>query len=444
MHFLDNQHPLVTIGILGRMIRNPHTIGSTPLTQSPEMPLNIARSPTSWMRLQDQLTGMELIRAVKPGAVRIIARAYNPIFFVMAGSDRVHTAGKIPHINAMELDIIKDHLQAFILSVIFVVAAVTLLMNSMLLRGIPMDDVTDSRKGEGPLLTTQTLIEGHSLDVAMMTSAPCGLLVTVGFDRRIVVWKLGGTQQPWTKQVIRPACTEHVLWPVLAVAVDDKGKWLAVATKSGRVSFFKLEDGSCTRTVQLDLHERTPNTFFFSPRPDEHHGPQLITLAYNGDLFETYVKSGETIPHQINGKEKIVVSSSHGVVIPRLSLRIVTACQRGRIFVTSKSQGGEWYTEKLSLTAPPLTSPLMEPGEPCTILPLSALGMVVSSRSCNVELVDLLTGTSSYSPLLSDVTYLTVIQEASFAPSKPASSDLQHFAHFMRSVEHAYTVAVLL
>ncbi|KAI5800101.1 sterol-sensing domain of SREBP cleavage-activation-domain-containing protein [Geopyxis carbonaria] len=390
MHFLDNQHPLVTLNVLGDMIRNPKTIGQRSLSQVSEMPLNVARTPTAWMRSQDQLTGMELIRAVKPGNIRVIARAYNPLFFVLAESNRARTPEKMPNIlSTLELDIIRDHFQSFILSVAIVVAAVIVLMNYLLLTDIPMEEPTQP-KVEVSLLTCQTLIEGHSLDVAILAASPSGILVSVGLDRRIVVWKLNGNRQLCVKHVIRPSCTEHILWPVMALAADEKGEWLAVASRSGQISFYKLDQATLHRSVHVEMQSHQPSAFFFAPRhDDQHHGPRLMILCSDGRLFEIYVRTAEIVKHRIC--EGIVVSSSHGVFTPRLPLRIVTACQRGRIFVTAKS-GGDWYTEQLNLMAPPLTSPILEPGEPCTILPLSALGMVISSRSCNVELVDILSG----------------------------------------------------
>lgn len=391
MHFLDNQHPAITLLALGSILRNPKNIRKATLAQTSEMPLNVVRSPTAWMRAQDQVTGMELIRAVKPGDVRAIARAYNPLFFVLAGSDRARTPSKMPNImSTLELDVIKDHMQSFILTVIIVVAGITMLMNYLLFDDVPMDEPTRSRKGEGPQLTCQTLIEGHSLDIAMITASPKGVVVSVGLDRRIVVWKLATSRRPASKDVIRPTCSEHNLWPVIAIALCPKGEWLAVAPRNGPISFFRADKAVFYRTLPVDMRGQAPSAFFFAPDMGLNLGPRLIVIGHDGWLSEVFVKTGETVRHRICSG--IIVSSSHGVFTPRLPLRIVTACQRGRIFVSSKSSG-DWYTEQLDLNAPPQTSVVLEPGEPCTILPLSGLGMVISSRSCNVELVDLLSGT---------------------------------------------------
>lgn len=403
MHFLDNQHPIVTGMMLLDVVRHPNRFTHGALGH--EMPLNVARTPIAWLSKQDEYTGMEIIRAAKhmgtakSNAVRIIARAYQPLFFELAGSDRSQTPDKMPNIiSTIDIDVLKDHMQSFVLTIVFVVAGITALMNYLLGNETP-DEHDGSSKGGGPLLKCQTLVEGHCLDVAMLASSPRGILVSVGLDRRIVVWKLKGNRQPCLKDVIRPTCPEHILWPVLAMALDEKGEWLAIAPKSGKVSFYQVEKSCLYRSLDVDMQGHQPSAFFFAPRElnddQQRHGPRLVVVRSDGWLFEVNIRTGETVYHQIC--DGVIVSSSHGVFTPRLPLRIVTACQRGRLFVTAKSQG-EWYTQQLDLMSPPFVSPIMEPGEPCTILPLSSLGMVVSSRSCSVELVDILSGKKKKPP----------------------------------------------
>jgi hypothetical protein len=92
MHFLDNQHPITTLVMLIDMLRNPNRFTHRSLGHG--MPLNVARTPLAWLSKQDEYTGMELIRAskhigaAKLNAVRIVAKAYQPLFFELAGSDR--------------------------------------------------------------------------------------------------------------------------------------------------------------------------------------------------------------------------------------------------------------------------------------------------------------------------------------------------------------------
>lgn len=388
MHFFENETPWRTVKAFRESLQaRKHFTETYALPTS--MPLNQARTPISWLKLQDQLTGKELIRILKPGGHRLIAKVYDPLFVVLKGSNRLKAKKSFSDfINFLDLDALKDHLMPFILTVVAAAAGVTLLMNHLLSKELP-DDMDGLVAEEGPLLTTQTLHEGHYLDVVMVVASPKGVVASVGLDRRIVVWNLRGKWGP-TKDIISPACFEHLLWPVMGLALDNLGQWLAIVPKAGRVSLWQIKESTFYRSFSLDLHGETPSAFFFAPRQEDLAcGPRLIVVRQNGWLSEVCVLTGQMYHHRIC--DGIIVSSSHGVSTHKLSLRIVTACRQGRLFVTSRQ--GEWFTEQLYVQtlAESCTKGNISP-EPCTIIPLHVLGMVVSSRECNVDLVDLLSG----------------------------------------------------
>lgn len=396
MHFLENQSPLRTFRSLVEMFTSTlsGSLENVARSQVATMPKNVARTPTSWLRLQDQLTGKELIRIVKPGAYRMVAKVYNPIFCVVSGSNRSKIPGLLQNLASMiDLETVAKHFQGFLLTIVLVVAGVTILMNYLLIKYIA-DDMSDGgTENEGPLLTCQTLYEGHSLDVVMLAASTRGVVVSVGLDRRIVVWKLKPREQVPSKDIIRPTCAEHSLWPVMAIALDEKGEWLAIAPRVGMISIWHVGESTFKGSVAIDLAGQQPAAFFFesSKHGDAvDRGPSLIILRQNGWLSEICIKTGQCIQHRIC--TGVVVSSSHGVFTPRTPLRIVTACQKARIFVTSKS-GGEWNSRQLNLLGQPWSHPSLEAGvDATTVLPLSALGMIVVSRSCSVDLVDLVSG----------------------------------------------------
>lgn len=393
MHFLENQSPLRTCFSLLEMMTNSLSFKNT---HSPTavMPINVARSPTSWLKLQDQLTGKELIRIVKPGAYRMVAKAFDPTFFVLRGSNRSKIPSMLPNLaNVIDLNTIIEHLQGFLLTIVVVIAGVTMLMNYLLMKYISEDMNDDVTEKNGPLLTCETLYEGHSLDVVMLTTSVKGVVVSVGLDRRIVVWKLKTRWQTPSKDIIRPTCPEHILWPVMAITLDEKGEWLAIAPRVGRISFWHVGEATFKGSIDVDLAGHQPSDFFFQPGRygDLDQGPCLIVLRQNGWLSEICIRTRQATHHRIC--TGVVVSSSHGACTPRLPLRIVTACQKGRIFVTSKL-AGDWHTEQLNMFDQPMVPPMIEAGgEASTVLLLSALGMIVVSRSCSVDLVDLLSGT---------------------------------------------------
>lgn len=399
MHFLENQSPLRTCLALFEMISSGlnTSCSENARTAMLTMPINVARSPTSWLKLQDQLTGKELIRIVKPGGYRMVAKAFDPIFFVLRGSNRSKIPSMLPNLaSVIDLNKIMENLQGFILTIVIVVAGVTLLMSHLLMKYTSDEGMNDATENDGPLLTCQTLYEGHSLDVVMLATSVRGIVVSVGLDRRIVVWKLKNRWQVPSKDIIRPTCPEHILWPVMAIALDEKGEWLAIAPRVGGISFWHLGEATFKGSVAVDLAGHQPSAFFFEPgrHNDPDQGPYLIVLRQNGWLYEICIRTRHAVRHRIC--TGVVVSSSHGVCTPRLPLRIVTACERGRIFVTSKS-AGDWRTEQLNMFDQPMVPSMLEAGgEAPTVLLLSALGMIVVSRSCSVDLVDLLSGMYYY------------------------------------------------
>lgn len=391
MHFFDNETPWRTFQAIRESLqtqREPAEGYALPTS----MPLNQARTPKSWIKLQDQLTGKELIQILKPGEHRLIAKVYDPLFVVLKGSNRLKAKKSFSDfVNFLDLVALKDHLLPFVLIVVVAAAGVTLLMNQLLSKGSPNDmDGVEPGEGHGePMLGAKTLHGGHHLDVVMAAASPKGFVVSVGLDRRIVVWDLKGKWGP-IKDIISPACSEHLLWPVMGLALDNLGEWLAIAPRTGRISLWQIKESTFYRSFSLELHEQTPSAFFFAPRQEDHaYGPRLIVVRQNGWLSEVCVLTGQMYHHRIC--DGIVVSSSHGVSTHKMSLRIVTACRQGRLFVTSRQ--GEWCTEQLYVQT--LVEPLTRGdilSEPCTIIPLHVLGMVVSSRECNVNLVDLLSG----------------------------------------------------
>lgn len=392
IHFLENQSPLRTFLSMFEMITNGLTTGHSEGTIS-SMPINVARSPTSWLKLQDQLTGKELIRIVKPGGYRMVAKAFDPTFFVLRGSNRSKIPSMLPNLaNVIDFNKITDHLLGFVLTIVVVIAGVTMLMNHLLMKYIAEEDMSDVAENDSPPLTCQTLYEGHSLDVVMLATSVRGIVVSVGLDRRIVVWKLKNRWQVPSKDIIRPTCPEHILWPVMAIALDAKGEWLAIAPRVGMISFWHVGEATFKGSIAVDLAGHQPSAFFFEPgrRSDPDQGPCLIVLRQNGWLSEICMRTRQALHHRIC--TGVVVSSSHGVCTPRLPLRIVTACQKGRIFVTSKL-AGDWHTEQLNMFDQPMVPSMLEAGgEAPMVLLLPALGMIVVSRSCSVDLVDLLSG----------------------------------------------------
>ncbi|KAG7145403.1 hypothetical protein HYQ46_005852 [Verticillium longisporum] len=98
-HFFENQ---TILRVLGGLFRLSDTKSS--LTQQKEsllVDIHQARSPTSWLRLQDHETAREVISVIKPWARSYIAQVYDPLVFVLKGADRTPRLPERPLLPAL-------------------------------------------------------------------------------------------------------------------------------------------------------------------------------------------------------------------------------------------------------------------------------------------------------------------------------------------------------
>lgn len=385
MHFTDEKSPIKMVQNAIQIIKGEYSMAADTPAPSP-MPFNIARTPQSWLRLQDQLTGMELIRATKPGAHRVLAKVYDPLFFVVKNSNRAKST--VNFWDNIHFDSIRKHLRHFVLMAVFLIAGITLFLNYLLVDDLSDDDMREPEDKKRALVRTQNLLEGHSLDIVKIVASPRGIIATVGLDRRIFVWKLKAGSQLVCRDEVVPACEEQTLWPVMSICLDQKGEILAIAPRVGPISVWNVKEATFMKSFPIDLKKQQPSAFFFSPRhADGEYGPRLIIVRQNGFLTELFLRGGYVINHHI--ANNITISSCHAISTPPMALRIATVCVGGQIYVTSRKN--EWRTEPLDIIRPPVQGYLESVDIPA-VLPLPMLGMVVCSRNCTVDLIDVTAG----------------------------------------------------
>jgi hypothetical protein len=131
-HFFDNESLARTVLRLTHLLKSepqpPRASAATKLS----IDINQARSPTAWLRLQDHETAHEVIKVIKPNANSYLARVYDPLIFVLDGSDRtLNDRGVRPFLPAA-YDFVRHQSGPFILTILLCIAAVSLLMNYLL------------------------------------------------------------------------------------------------------------------------------------------------------------------------------------------------------------------------------------------------------------------------------------------------------------------------
>jgi hypothetical protein len=276
-HFFQEQTMLnTTIGLFWDSA--VHIFGSS--KTSALEGINQARSPTSWLRLQDHETAQELINIIKPSAHSYIAQVHDPIVFVKKGSDR-SSRGDEPTLLPAYYDFINHHLTQFVVIVVVVIAALRLLISYLLYE----DRAHIEEEGiweDTPLISIQHLPKGHDLDVAMLAASLDGHIVSVGLDRTIRVWNARCERDNY-------ALPEHPaedgdVFPVLALKVDDASRWLAIVSPH-RASFWNLTDKCWGPSVCIAPLVQRPSCIFFTQSHNDR-GSELVVVRRGGAVTE--------------------------------------------------------------------------------------------------------------------------------------------------------------
>ena len=247
-----------------------------------------ARSPTSWLRLQDHETAREVIKVVKPWAHSYVARVYDPIIFVLKGADRTpHT--REPLFLPALYDFLHHQIPQCVVLLLTILAAL-LLFTKHLVKDQFKDGVGPEHPDDEPLLSVRSLSKGHTLDVAMLASSAGGQLVSVGLDRAIQVWDVpSGTRSQVPSD---PDVPLENPFPVLSMAVDDKSRWLALVSWQ-RVFLWNIEEQQWGTTRDIDLGGHRPEAVFFTTKGPEA-SPSLVLVKRNGMGLELQVETEES------------------------------------------------------------------------------------------------------------------------------------------------------
>lgn len=281
-HFFDKEHPMRTISRMLRLIWSRKSKPEAPNESNLEMDIiNQARTPTAWLRLQDHETIREVIQIVKPKAHSYIARVYDPLIIVLNGADRTPSNHGIRPFLPAVYDFMKHQSLTFLMTIFFVVAGVSLLMN-YLLWGEERDEDDEQRAEDEPLLAVSTLDKGHCLDVAIITTSPAGVVVSIGLDRWIRVWDI---RQNNKSHLVDTDAISNSLFPVQAVAMDDRARWLALASSTGHIALWNIRERRWGPQVQFEPTSRKLITFTFR-LGKKGTIPPLIVISPNAKMLE--------------------------------------------------------------------------------------------------------------------------------------------------------------
>lgn len=280
-HFFDSGN---TSGSPLRIMRYLWSRGNESVSSVPPYAgLHQARSPKSWLRLQDHETAKEVINVVKPWAHSYIARVYDPIIFVLKGADRNPKNGSRWFPDAA-YDFVHHQLTPFAVTILLLVALVHSFMNYLL-----WDEIVEARGeddyDEEPLISIRSLEHGHDLDIFDIAVAPDSKVISAALDRQIRVWNLRYDFASYTLTGRPPSALDGP-FPVIAMAVDEEAVWLAVLS-TFQVMLWNIAEQQWGPSVAVDLYGQKPEAFFFGPTK-RLEIPSIVIVRRNGTLVELW------------------------------------------------------------------------------------------------------------------------------------------------------------
>ncbi|KAK4072639.1 hypothetical protein Trihar35433_4703 [Trichoderma harzianum] len=340
-----------------------------------------ARTPTSWLRLQDHDAAREIIRLIKPSAYSYIARVYEPLVFVKKGSNRVPMM-KEPALLPAIYDFAHHQLRTFVFIDIVVVALLRLLVSYLLPEDeTKAEELQDSSDQSN--LCVKTLSGGHTLDIAMLAYSPRGFVLSVGLDRMIRLWDLNHRNKGPISNLEREIL---VKFPVLAVAMSEDSDWLAILS-SDTVIFWNITTHVHGASVAVETYNQKPESFFLEPTASSDI-PRAVIVWRNGSALDVDPAS--------RGTRESTICLGLTCARPLLSkvgkhskVSLVATSRNGDVHIMERN-GQLW--ERQNLLSRRLAS-----DEIHQVVTLSPLPYFLVSSKTDLHLISLDDGTTSWS-----------------------------------------------
>ncbi|KAF2842452.1 hypothetical protein M501DRAFT_998747 [Patellaria atrata CBS 101060] len=349
-------------------------------------PINQARSPGEWLRMQEYDTGKEVISFIKPKGFGFVARVYEPLTIVLKDADRAaapHMSGSVLH---KTFSLMTDHIFSFVLILVSCIAVTTLLMHYLLWDEIPNDE-SMSTIAE-PTLTIETLPISHKLDIADITGNGKGHLLTISTDRSMSGWYLDSWTGRYTHHFIKSDSGSKPVWPVIASTIDEDSCRLAVCSDTGLIGIWSLERARFIQYHNVALKDIEPLLFtmasFKAGDPNTLH---LLIVTLDGWMIDIDLTT-QRIQHHCIYSGSLISSKLSGTT--EFSVVVLTLAQHGDMHITKAALGGRWHTSPL-ISLPPQIQADRRVSKVRYILALKNLDLFAAVRLHEVDMFDVKT-----------------------------------------------------
>lgn len=287
-HFFDSSDKKISLHTFRQRLvsrwqkRNTENIWSPP-------PINQARTPADWLRLQDHNTARELFGFIKPEAHTFIARIYDPLLVVSKGAHGRDRPQPPSSIGEGLRRFAHGHAFPAALMLVFLIAGVTLLMNYLLWTGLP--EGKDDDEDEDRLFSVKSLPSSQALDIVRLVSSTKGHVASVSLDRSTSIWV--PQRHGYMHSILQTATMKPRLWPIYATAMDDGGMYLALCTDTGQIGLWSMANSQFSLFPKVDIRGQVPLLFsFVGIMRGDLEKPFLIIVSADGFLTELDARTG--------------------------------------------------------------------------------------------------------------------------------------------------------
>jgi hypothetical protein len=379
-HFFDSNDKTLSIQSIRQKFMSRTRKRSFDVTWSPP-PINQARTPADWLRIQDHNTARELFGFIKPGAHSFIARIYDPLLVVSKGAYGRDRPQPPTSIKEGLRRFAQGHAFPAALIVVFLIAGVTLFMNYLLWTGLP--EVLDEKEDEETVFSIKTLSTPQTLDIVRLASCSKGHLASISLDRSTSIWLNG--RRGYMHTLLQTSTMAPKLWPIYATAMDDSGNLLALCADTGQIGLWSMSTSRFSLFTKVDIREQVPILFsFISIVRGDIESSYIIILSPDGFLTELDARTGIHLTKRICSSPvtcATLYTSTKGVP----SLVFVT--KFGEVHISSLEGDGNPASEVVA-GLDPGPPPGSNPAKIRCIQGVPSLGLIFALRDEEAEVFD--------------------------------------------------------
>jgi WD40 repeat protein len=257
-------------------------------------PINQARTPQAWLRIQDYQSAREVINFVNANRTHLVARVYEPLIVLRKGSDRIGVPLKFNTLRIL-WDMLDRHSYPFVLVLIFTMASIALLMQYLLWNELPEDGSTEMETKQYHI-KTETMPKVHKLDIFSIVASSKGQSAAVALDRTMSTSAFDPVTRTFSVQTLSAISIASIFWPVKSISIHENGKWLALCNGSGDIILWNIQEQKFCHALRLDSRDQRPILFALaSVDSGGMEVPTLVVVLSDARLFEIDVEKSEIV-----------------------------------------------------------------------------------------------------------------------------------------------------